>query len=255
MGMYGYLDAVRAGVLDGLDHNFESRKAVSALKFGAPVFYKNGDEKFGYKANRNALTATLSGDLVTSNVITTTVTLNGVALTPVASTFAGDHATTLAAHIAAIAALTGVTCAAGTAARSYTVTGDADTDNVGFVSVVTLGAGQATVSYSAATNATKFGGIAVLSQRSTNTVEGEYPAGDMVSVCTEGEIWVRVADNLTLCANKPAYVVFDSDEAAYGQFTPTSSVDTYDAGAYFRGNPIVVGTGETFARIEVRGLK
>jgi hypothetical protein len=252
-GAYNDLTPVRAGMLDGLEHNIESRVADEATQFGDPVFYKNGDEDKEYLPFQNSVTQLLSADLVASNVLTTTVTLNGVALTPVATTYASSHAASMTTHIAAVAALTGVTCVAGSTNRAIVITGDAATDNVSVVSVVTLGASQATVADTYATSF-KFGGVAVISQRSFVDSTGEYPATDMVNVLTEGEIWVSVPDGTTGTANQIAYVIANSDNANYKKFTATAT-NNYDSGCYFKSNPIAVGTGKTFAKVEVRGIK
>ena len=158
----------------------------------------------------------------------------------------------MTAHITAVAALTGVTAAAGSTTRAVVVTADTAGDNVSVTSVITLGASQAGITYTYATSA-KFAGVAVLSQRSFLTVEGEYPIGDMLSVVTEGGIWVKVPDGLTGCANKAAYVIANSDNADYKKFTATAT-NTYAIGGYFKSNPIVVGTGATFALVVVDGL-
>lgn len=158
MAQYGDLDKVRAGTLDGLDHNFESRVASVAVQFGDPVMYDAGNE---------------------------------------------------------------TTCYAP------------DSTDVSLV----------------------FGGVAVLSHRSFVDSEGEYPVEDMVSVCTDGEIWVRVPDGLSGCANKVAYVIDLLADVDYKKFTATSGANTYDAGCVFKSNPISLGTGKTYARVEVRGLK
>lgn len=159
MAQYEKIDAVRAGMPDGLEHGYESRVAAVAIQFGDPVFYDVGNEKEAFLPD------------VTDTSL-------------------------------------------------------------------------------------KFGGVAVLSQRSYVDSKGEYPALDMVSVCHEGEIWVRVPDDLTGCANKPALVVAATGNAEYKKFTDTVSAGvTYDSGAVFKGNPVSLGTGLTFARIEVRGLK
>ncbi len=84
---------------------------------------------------------------------------------------------------------------------------------------------------------------------------GEYADGDEVSVCTEGKIWVRVPDGLTGCSNKPAYVIDLIADGDYKKFTATSGANTYDPGCWFRSNPITLGTGQTFALVEVRGVK
>lgn len=157
-GMYGDLSPVRAGVLDGLDHDYESRVALAAFKFGDPVMFDAGNETSAYVP---------------------------------------------------------------------------DSTDASLV----------------------FGGVAVINQRGDNTSVGEYAIKDMVSVCTEGKIWVRVPDALSGCANKPAYVIDLIADGDYKKFTDTAGANTYDPGCYFRSNPITLGTGQTFAMVEVRGVK
>lgn len=136
---------------------------------------------------RSQVVGLLSADLVTSNVITTTVTLNGTALTPVATTFSVDHDTTMAAHIAALAALSGVTAVAGSDAngRSFIITGDDANDIVSATSVVTLGASQATVALdsdsSADTNQVAPGAWVKIIAKShaTTGMFGELSVGDL----------------------------------------------------------------------------
>jgi len=158
MAMYGKLDAVVPGTLDGLNHNIESRVATVAVQFGDPVMYDAG---------------------VADKV------------------FAPDS-----------------------------------TD----ASLV-------------------FGGVAAISQRSDVDSEGQYDIKDMVSVVTDGEIWVRVPDALTACANKPAFVIDLLADADYKKFTDTAGANTYDSGTVFKSNPISLGVGKTYALVEVRGLK
>jgi len=235
MAMYGDMDIARAGMLDGLDHEVESKVAVSATQFGDPLFVKDGDETFAYLPKTDVATVLLSADLVASNVITSTVTLNGVAFTAVANTYATAHADSMTAHIALIEALTGVTCVAGTTNRAFVVTGESYA-NVSITTVVTLGASQATASITY-TSTQKFGGVANISHRSYIDSKGEYPAGDQVNVMNEGRIWVRVPSGLTLCANKDAYVISNSDNADYKKFTATAT-SNISANAKFKNNPV-----------------
>ena len=44
MAMYGNLDTARAGMLDGLDHDFVSKRTAVAFKFGDPAFVDAGNE-------------------------------------------------------------------------------------------------------------------------------------------------------------------------------------------------------------------
>jgi hypothetical protein len=100
-----------------------------------------------------------------------------------------------------------------------------------------------------------FGGVAVTAPRSYNSSVGEYPAGDQVSVVKSGEVWVKVPDGLTGCANKIAYVIDLIADGDYKKFTATSGANTYDSKCVFKGNPITFGAGKTYARVEVRGVQ
>jgi hypothetical protein len=81
----------------------------------------------------------------------------------------------------------------------------------------------------------------------------------MVSVCTDGEIWIRVPDALTGCANKIAFVTDLIADGAYKKFTDTASANTYGTAGIgvgvFKSNPISLGTGQTFARVALSGVK
>jgi len=51
MAMYGNLDAVRAGTLDGLEHNFIHKRGDVGFVFGEPVFVTPGNETDGFAAD------------------------------------------------------------------------------------------------------------------------------------------------------------------------------------------------------------
>jgi hypothetical protein len=159
MAMYGLQDKVRAGVLDGLDHDFVSKRATATVLFGEPVFVALGNE-----------TDIVPADFTNANL--------------------------------------------------------------------------------------RFQGVAVVAHQSTITQVGEYPINEVVSVCNEGEVWVRVPDALTACANKPAFVTTLIADGNYKKFDvgPVGSTK-YDAGCMFTSNPITLGTGLTYAKVDVRGLK
>lgn len=252
-GQYGDLTPARAGTPEGLDFNVESKVAKANIAFGAPLFYDVADENGAYNAVQDKVTVTLSADLVTSNVITSIVKLNGVALTTVANTFATDHDTTIAAHIAALEALTGITCVTA-GARAFLITGESKA-NVTVTTTVTLGGSQATASYAYGTSTLVFGGVAIVSHRefwdgATGTdVSGIYPTLDMVNSLNDGEVWVKVPDAASNTANKPAYVILNTESADYGKFT-TTSTNNYDCGCYFKSNPL-----NKLAKVEVRGIK
>jgi len=257
-GLYNDLTPGRAGLLEGLEHDIEGRVAKDVFVWGAPVFYDQADEKGAYAPVQDVVVMSLSGALVASNVITSTVTLNNVAFVAIATAWNTDHATTFATHIAAIHALTGVTCVIGTA-NQFTVTGENDV-NVSIVTVVTLGASQATASYAYSTSSLVFAGVAPVSHReywdgATGTdSNGVYPLKDMVNVVYGGHIWVFVPDGTTNTANKKAYVITNSDNADFGKFS-TTATNNYDCGVYFKSNPIAIGTGNTIVLVEVHGIK
>jgi hypothetical protein len=159
MAMYGFQDKVRAGVLDGLDHDFVSKRATAVVQFGDPVFVALGNE-----------TDIVAPDFTNANL--------------------------------------------------------------------------------------RFQGVAVIAQQSTITQVGEYPINEVVSVCNEGEIWVAVPDALTACANKPAFVTALIADPAYKKFNVGPVGTTmYDSGCTFTSNPITLGTGKTYAKVDIRGLK
>ena len=252
-GNYGDLTPARAGTIEGLEACIESRVAKAQVSFGAPLFYDAADEKGCYNPVQDKATVTLSADLVTSNVITSIVKLNGVALTTVASTFATDHATTMTAHIAAIHALTGVACVAGATNRAFIITGDT-LGNVTVTTTVTLGGSQATATYAYASATLVFGGVSIVSHReffdaATGVdVSGAYPIKDMVNSLNKGSVWVKVP-SISNTANKPAYVILNTESADYGKFT-TTATNNYDSGCWFKSNPL-----NGLAIVEVRGIK
>jgi hypothetical protein len=247
MDLYGNLDKAIAGLKYGLGagDDIETGIAQEAIAFGAPVFGYAGTEDKVYASHSGKIVALLSADLVTSNVLTSTI--NGIA---VATTFATDHATSMTAHIAAINAKAELIAlgivAASAGARSISVIGKAL--DVTFTQVVTLGASQATASYTASTGMV-FLGIAMFTQKSTvDTGAGNsgYVSGEAVNIMRRGTIWVPVS--VSVLDKEAAYVIFAATNQ--GKLTNSSS-GTYDIGGYFRSNKI---TGD-LAILEVRGLK
>jgi len=99
-----------------------------------------------------------------------------------------------------------------------------------------------------------FGGVCPISQRSTVTTEAVYEAYASMNVLERGRVWVRIAgaSDLSGVANKKAYVVDDPNDADYGKFSATST-DHYDANAWFRSEPVLVGS-ELLIIVELQGL-
>ena len=96
-----------------------------------------------------------------------------------------------------------------------------------------------------------FAGVAIISQRSFVESQSEYPEFDSVNVLSKGRVWVKVVEGLSGITNKPAYVIVDSADGDYGEFTDVDS--NYGTGGWFRSEPITVGS-DTLAIIEVQGL-
>ena len=146
MPAYDNLNQAIPGLLFGLNarRKIETWKATEEMGFGIPVFGYEGDELNGYPAKQDMGIITLDADLVTSNVITTTFTIDGVAQTPVATPFDTDHDTTMDNHKDALeAAITNleVTLTDGIDNRQFTCF--LKGKNVQVASAVTLGASQA----------------------------------------------------------------------------------------------------------------
>ena len=247
MCAYGAPDAAIAGLIVGIPNAVESAIAKENIAYGSPVFGPVGVENKAYGPHTDVATITLSGVLVTSNVITTTI-----AGTAVASTFATDHATTMTAHIAAINAnatlvAAGYSAAAGGSNLIVVITGPVGT-SVAVTSVVTLGAGQATATYTYTTNA-KFLGIAAFVQnggKDWGAGNAGWKTGMSVNIVADGTAWVPAESSVS--DKKAAYVVI-SGTGTIGNFG-TVSTSNYDIGSFFRSN---VNNG--LAILEVRGLK
>ena len=247
MGAYGAPDAAIAGMVVGIPNAVESAIAKEDIAYGAPVFGPVGVENVAYGPHKDKATETLSADLVTSNVLTTTI--NGTAI---ASTFATDHATTMTAHIALINAnatlsAAGITAAAGSTNRIVVISAPAGVD-LTVTGAVTLGGSQATVTIVYGTNL-KFLGAAVFVQnggKDWGAGTAKWKTGMAVNILADGTLWVPAES--TVADKDPAYAVLGGS-GTIGKFTDVST-NNYDIGSFFRGN---VSGG--LAIVEVRGLK
>ena len=247
MGAYGAPDAAIAGLIVGIPNVVESAIAKEDIAYGSPVFGAVGVENKAYGPHTDAVEVTLSGVLVTSNVITTTI-----AGTAVATTFATDHATTMTAHIAAINAnatlvAAGYSAAAGGSNLKVVVTGPIGTSVV-ITSIVTLGAGQVTAAYVYSTNA-KYLGVAAFVQnggKDWGAGTAKWKTGMSVNIVADGTVWVPAESS---AADKKAAYAVISGTGTIGNFG-TVSTNNYDIGSFFRSN---VNNG--LAILEVRGLK
>jgi hypothetical protein len=246
MAEYGTMDIALAGLLYGYNHDVESAIAQEDIAFGAPVFGFVGSENKCYGPHKDKITTLLSADLVASNVITSVI--NGIS---VANTFATDHATTMAAHIAAINAKAelitlGISAVVGGTNRGIVISGPAGLD-LTMTQVVTLGASQATATITYGTNG-KFLGAACFIQTGGNNFgagTSSWKNKDSVSILRDGKIWVLAES--TVADKDAAYVSIGT--GTLGKFSDVSTAN-YDIGGYFRST---ISGG--LAVLEVRGLK
>lgn len=220
--------AAFAGMLADLGFTFkEGRPGIGNINFGQGLVSGNVRANSTKAPKRNTATLTGSGALITANVVNGTV--NGVALT--ATTFATDHATTMALIAAKIDALlltlgiVSVTTVSGN--NLITVAQDA---NVLFASfVVTAGSSQ--ITYAATyTTADFFRGIAVHEHkmpRADGTLGWEDK--DSVPVLRKGRIWVTVKG--AVVENDTAYVDL-ADSGFEGLFTATSTGNIATGGKF-----------------------
>lgn len=246
MAAYGNMDDAFIGMPVGSEIEVETGVAQETIGFGKPVFGYPGLEEKVYGPHRSLATLTMAGDLVTSNVITTTI--NGTAI---ATTFATDNATTITAHIAAINAKAemialGITAVAGATARIIYIKAATGLD-LTVATVVTLGAGQTTGAVVYGSNG-RFLGIAMFAQSATKDFGAgtmTYLTGDAVNVLKFGQIWVPVS--VAVADKAPAYAI--TDVTNQGQFTDVNGAN-YNVGGYFRSN-----RSTNKAILEVFGIK
>lgn len=246
MGAYGRMDEAIAGLKVGVESQrvgtFACAETAGILP-GTPVFGYSGDSKNAYKIRLDTSTNTLDADLVTSNVITMTPTIEGVAQTPIAVTFDTDHDTTMDAIKAAIeAAISGAVVTLTDATNNRVFVVFVKGKNVSFSCVVTLGASQATVT-SASTTVQIFLGVAMFTQVLTYVGSvGTYVYGDAINVMEIGVLWVPTAGAVS--ANTKAYVV-----SAIGATQGLFSTSGYSLEARYRDSVSAAG----LVKLEVRG--
>ena len=223
MTAYDNINAAVAGLKHGLNSRVISKLAAEDLPLGYPLFaLKGNDESIGLLNNDEAAVL-YDADFVSLNNIEFNVTRPGPndvdVTTQVNVLFDTDQATTLAALVAAVDAITGID-AAGTGAREITVNSD-DGAAITVTSTVTLGASQAGETVTPANSGNQvFRGVSMLTQ--TNPVP--YPSGSMVNVMTEGGIWVEVS---TACVSQSAvYYAADGTFANAGTIIPNVIFET-----------------------------
>jgi len=229
------------------NRTIKTRAAEQVISFGRAVVQGATAGSTVKNIVKDTASLTFDADFVTSNTIDLDV--NDVSIAQV--TFDTDHATTFAALIAAIDALTGVSAVAGTG-REIIITIDNAVANCTISNVVVAaGASQAgnTIVY---TSSDVFEGVAALRHGQPVTIGGDdnYQIYDAVNVMTKGVLWVEVV--ATVAYGDVVYVYNDKTNSTnQGQFTNSSSGNLLVATAKF----ISAATGTTgtpaLAKIEI----
>lgn len=222
--------AINGQIANLQDSVIKTRNAQQAIGFGKAVVKGTTGGTDVKNIFKDKVSVTYSADFVASNSIPMTV--NGVAITPVV--YATSHAATFAALIAAIDALSGVSCVAGTG-REILITIDDAASNITVSDyAVTGGSGQPTLTI-AYTSTAVFEGVSVLRHGQPVTVGGndQYEINDAVNVMTRGCIWVYVV--ATVAYGDDAYAFNDKAYTAnQGQFTNSSSGNLAVSSGKFR---------------------
>lgn len=236
--------AVNGQIANLQDSVIKSRNAEQAIGFGKAVvkgITGGVDVKNIYKSK---VSVTYSADFVASNSIPFSVQIGSdiaLSITPVV--YATSHAATFAALIAAIDALSGISCVAGTG-REIIITVDNAASNITVSDyAVTGGASQPTLTI-AYTSVDVFEGVSVLRHGQPATIGGDdkYEINDVVNVLTRGSIWVYVV--ATVAYGDDVYVYNDkANPSNQGQFTNSSSGNLAVSSGKFRS--AAVGTTGT----------
>lgn len=202
MPAYGNMDEAFAGLLFGLGNDgVYTGIAMLDIKAGDPVFGYKGvaDRVYPYLADGSKLV--FSGDLVASNVVTTTI--SGYTIAPV--TFATSHLNTINLVVSALQAA-GLDAVRDTSdATNRTILVRSKGVVLPTVAVaVTLGASQATVAVTAGSSQVFLG----FAQHTHKEYAGVacYRTQDAVNIVRDGKLWVpstgsiKVNDRLFLDA-------------------------------------------------------
>ena len=249
MADYGNQDTPFAGITHDVDfgHDRTRRCAEEQIDWGSPIFSYEGDDVDGYLVKQDIGVITLDADLITDNTITTTVTIDGVTQTPVATPFnVGGHDDTMDDHVADLeAAIPGlsVSLTDATNNREFTLLLAGQNITV-LASVVTGGASQAgvTITYN---NGQVFEGVARFTQKGDREV-GAYYENDAMNVRERGLIHVETS--VAVNSGQDAYVIWVTG-ANQGKFTNVAT-DNYATNCKFRGTIAAAGT----VLLEVNGI-
>lgn len=245
MDIYGDPKRAIAGMKYGLKDNTETFIAGEVIYPGDPCFGMVGDEHTIYLPVINAVTLTASAELVTGNEIA--VTINGIAISPVQFITSSDatfEAIVQAINLSEALGELGIEAFYIEGTNTFNI--ESSGTNITASVLVTGGASQATFTSAANTNM-KFVGVARHKELCFKEGVGFYPPKIAVSVQTEHEIYVPVADGSSPADKKAAYIILTGEDA--GKFTNEED-GNYDSGAIFRST-----AKDGLARVELRGMK
>ena len=249
MGAYENLDKWFAGMKQGVDGNetIETLRAAEDIDNGVPIFVYEGDNLNGYNVKQDTSTITLDAELITGNTITTTVSIDGVAQTPVASVWTSSHDDTMDLHLADLeAAISDLVVTLTDLSTNLQFTLLTKGKNISLVTSVVTGGSTQAGTVIAYTCSQVFAGIAVFVQRSFNGSVGVYPEDEAMNNMTRGKIVINTSKAVN--ANTQAYVIWDYNSADQGKFTDVAT-DNYETKCTFRSNT----TDANLAEIEVNG--
>lgn len=243
MGAYNDMDRAFAGMAQGMNNRYETWKAAEDIGFGMPVFVYEDDDVNAYTYKNDVEEITFDADLVVSNVITITPTINGVAGSAIVVNFDIDHDTTMDAIVTALeAAYSG---------SSVTLTDATDNrvfeffykgNEVSLAVVVTAGDSQAGVTADVGTNQI-FAGIAKYTAKAENSGTKQYAQYDAMNVLVDGRISVESGG--TVKANTAPYVLVSG--ADIGKFGASG----YNVGGFYRTS----GVDGDIVDVEVNEMK
>jgi hypothetical protein len=236
--------AINGQIANLQDSNIKTRNAQQLIGVGKGVVVGTIGGTDVKNIFKNKVSVTYSTDFVASNSIPMSVQIgSGTVLTITPVVYATSHASTFAALIAAIDALAGVSCIAGTG-REILISVDNAAGNITVSdNTVTGGSGQPTLTV-VYTSTGVFEGVSVLRHGQPVTIGGDdqYEINDAINVMTRGCIWVYVV--ATVAYGEDAYVYNDkSNPSNQGQFTNSSSGNLAVASGKFRS----AATGTTSA--------
>lgn len=213
-----------AGMVADIGFNrIETYIAREDLPFGRGVAGFTGGDDLVHLPCVDKAVLQLNGDLVTSNSVAVSITIDGVATALDAIVYATSHVNTMGLIRTALLAVSGISNVTISDANNRTITVWSYGKKISaFTVTVTLGAGQASGTATLSNSGT-FRGITVHQHKEG----GLYYAKDAVNVLIQGPIWV----DTSVAVNRDEAVYMDL-AGAIGKFTNVST-NNLATGGYF----------------------